>query len=327
MLFTLMRTGSVSLGKFNLSKRLPQVVFVGNGLVYDSDMSWKELIKQTARDGVDVNRYINEQKEFKLPNTILTFVTADNNDKCRHKKYISIINDKEYKRNEHINELLKLPIDAFLTTNYTYEIEYAINNNYPRLSNKGKCKFSECTADNYGKGKVDARYLIHTYNKFDEFPSIWHIHGEARRKSSLILSHDEYARLVNKILEFNTKRKNDYEKFRNEIKIKSWIDYFILGDIYIIGCGFDFAEFDLWWLINRKNREKSITGKIYFYEPIEQKNKYKHMALKDVGVEVLNLDTEIFDSDSDEEINDKFQKFYSKAIEDIEIKIQNKLNK
>ena len=306
--------GGIALGKFNLNEKFPQVVFMGNGIVYDGNLSWDQLIKKTACEGVDVTKYKNEHNKFELPYSILSFVTADNNDQSRHEKYIKEINSRKYKSNNCIEELLNLPLDAILTTNYTYEIEYAINNNYPRLSNKQKCEFSKCTTDNHGKGKVDARYLIHTYNKFDEFPSIWHIHGEARRKTSLILSHDEYARLVNKILEFNTKRKNDYEKFRNEFKIKSWIDYFILGDIYIIGCSFDFAEFDLWWLINRKKREKTPTGKVYFYEPIEPRNKYKQMALIDIGAEVLNLDTEIFDSDSDEDKSDKYQKFYLKQL-------------
>lgn len=303
-----------------MSQKIPQVIFVGNGLVYSSNCSWEELIEKTSRDDIDVTKYKREsERGFHIPNTLLTLVTANHNDTERHEKYISTINNTKYDRNEYIDELLKLPIDAFLTTNYTYEIEYAIKHDYPSL--KDKTRYWDCTIKPTEKSKVDAKYLIHTYNKIGDYPPIWHIHGEVRRKSSLILSHDEYARLVNKILDFNLSRGNDYLTCRDELKIKSWIDYFILGDIYILGCGFDFAEFDLWWLISRKLREKGKVGKIYFYEPISKNNKYKHLALIDIDVEVISFGIEIFENESNQRVKEKYHDFYLKAIDDIKTKI------
>ena len=37
------------------------------------------------------------------------------------------------------------------------------------------------------------------------------------------------------------------------------------ADVYILGQGFDFAEMDLWWLVNQKAMQKN--GKMVFYEP------------------------------------------------------------
>ena len=212
---------------------------------------------------------------------------------------------------------MKLPVDSILTTNYTYEIEYAIRDNYPDLTDNSKKKYAVAI-------KSDSKYLVHTYNAFDEFPPIWHIHGEARRKSSLILSHDEYARLTNKIIEYCNKRKDDYTVYNQDIHIKSWIDYFILGDLYILGFGFDFAEFDLWWLINRRIREKETKGKIYFYEPKTKDNKYKLLAMEDMGIKVESLGIEI--EEKDENADRKYNDFYNKAIDDIANKMGVKHN-
>lgn len=47
--------------------------------------------------------------------------------------------------------------------------------------------------------------------------------------------------------------------------ISSWIDAFILGDVHILGFGYNVSEFDLWWLLDRKMREKAQKGTTHFY--------------------------------------------------------------
>ena len=88
-----------------------------------------------------------------------------------------------------LQKIVNLPFDAILTTNYTYELEKAICNDFSITQKSGK----------------------------------------------------------------------DFE-------CRSWIDYFLIGNITIIGLGMDFSEFDLWWLVNAKKRRFPNTHTI-FYKP------------------------------------------------------------
>ena len=127
-----------------------------------------------------------------------------------------------------------------------------------------------------------------------------------------------------KIIEYSKGRKDEYLVYNEDIRIKSWIDYFILGDLYVLGFGYDFAEFDLWWLVNRKLKEKANCGAIYFYEPETEENRYKLLAMKDMGIHIETLNTQITADEND--LNSKYDDFYNKAIADIALKIGGILN-
>ena len=64
------------------------------------------------------------------------------------------------------------------------------------------------------------------------------------------------------------------------------MDAFILGDVYILGFGFDLSEFDLWWLLNRKFNEKADHGHVYYLEPKSPVLDEKLELLKLLEVEV-----------------------------------------
>jgi hypothetical protein len=305
------------LNALDITQRPPQVLLVGNGLTRSTGFSWKRFIKNCSRDDVDVGKY-EKDGVFQIPNTILSLAVMECEDDKRHNSYIGTLNKVIYTSNSYINELIKLPFDSILTTNYSYEIEYAIKSDYTKLKNK--LKYSNSI-------EKDNKYLIHTYNYFKDYPPIWHIHGEARRKSSLILSHDEYARLISKIVEFSGKRKDDYVTQAENLNMKSWIDYFILGDLYVLGFGFDFSEFDLWWLVNRRLREIGATGEIYFYEPVEQFNKYKLLAMSDIGINVETFGIEIGEKEDTDSKKTKYDEFYKKAISDITKKVKDSIKR
>ena len=195
-----------------------------------------------------------------------------------------------------------------MTTNFTYELEAELHPGYPGLTTESKRKYAYTTGDT-----KDAKYLLRTYNRLEK-RDIWHIHGELRRPSSIILSHDEYARLVHRILAYNENRGRDYEKYKNELKFKSWVDYFLVGDVYTLGLGLDFSEFDLWWLLGRRLRERAGCGKYIFYEPEKTDNHYKLLALQDAGVEVRSCGVTIRDGSD-------YARFYALAIEDIKSQV------
>lgn len=303
---------------FDLNERRPQVLLLGNGLTYDAGISWYELIRKVARKDVDVNKYEKERVNerftgYYVPNTVLTLATSETDDSNRHKQYGKAFDQIIYQGNDYISQLVELPFDAILTANYTYEIEYSLFPRYIDLSAQGKRKYAYQTCD-----KSEGRYLLRTYNRLDKNkPDIWHIHGELRRPSSIILSHDEYARMIHQILAYNKDRGSDYEKKKNELRFDSWVDYYLMGDVYVLGLSLDFSDFDLWWLLGRRLREKAECGKFIFYEPVEEKNKYKQLALIDSGVDVRTCNKNICQGD-------QYGCFYEEAIRDMKEQITNR---
>ena len=292
---------------FDIESRFPNVLFVGNGLIYNVDYTWDKVIESVSGKAF---LFLHDRRGIeRVPNTILTLAVTDTEDKKRRDRYMSKLSGYSYKDNEKVDLLMKMPFDAVLTTNYTYDLERSLKHNYPALSDAAKRNYSASDSS-------DSKYLLRTYNLFSCGPPIWHIHGEMRRRSSLILSHDEYARLVAKILEYNNKNGNRYLLEKKELKMRSWIDYFIIGNVYVLGYGFDYAEFDMWWLLGRRRREKAPIGKVYFYEPFSDNVSLKHEILKLCGVEVITLG---MDFNNKSQIS--YEQFYYEAIEDIKIKL------
>ena len=123
-------------------------------------------------------------------------------------------------------------------------------------------------------------------------------------------------------------RENDYEENSDNIAFRSWIDYFVLGELYIVGLGLDFSEFDLWWLINRRFREninKNNMPPIHLFEPKYKNTKNSKAELPDSCKVLEVMNGEIFDmsvvidrSRNDEEKTSRYQKFYKKTVTKIE---------
>ena len=304
---------------FNIEASRPQVLLTGNGLT-QNNKPWAELIRSLARDGVLVAEFAAKTGEVSLPYTIMTLATADTEDAVRKQKYQNEFSNKEYPDNPMLKRLVSLPFDAILTTNYTYEIECAQISQYAALSDRAKQTKYACST----LPQRDNRYLLHTFNRLTkDARDIWHIHGELRNKSSMILSHDEYARLVHEIMTYNQNRGKDYQDYGTDLKFKSWVDYFLMGDVYILGLGMDYSEFDLWWLLGRRLREKAKVGKICYYSIKSVENRLKNLALRYTGVEVLEFGEPILSVDDKDKKNAKYQKFYAEAIEDIKCRVEN----
>lgn len=314
---------------FDLDRQRPKVLLTGNGLVHSTGISWYDLIRKTARPGADASQFEIPGKSgktvFAVPNTVLTLAVSEIGDKQRHETYMKTLdpNNPNYEKPkkepdqekvqaeiERRKALLALHFDALLTTNYTYEWEDMLHFGYSTLSRDQKQRYAYVI-----EGKRDAKYLLHTFNRFQEDkPDIWHIHGELRRPSSLILSHDEYARQAHAILSYNKRVRNGYAENRRALRFESWIDYLILGNVYILGLGMDYSEFDLWWLLGRRLREKCDCGSIIFYERETEATLYKQRALRNAGVMVNTCGSAIGKSMD-------YPAFYENAIEDIRKRI------
>lgn len=308
----------------NIIKR-PQVLLLGNGInraFYGE--SWVDFIDK-IRTRTDVNA--DELRKNNVPITLQSILVTNNNIKkaIKEKKENFDFQIKDNKYIGMIQSLLSIGFDDILTTNYGYELEnVALDTG--NLSDYKLRKMSKCT-----HGRVEPKYLLHTYNQVDFKDSsnkIWHIHGECRKTSTMILGFYWYANQLAKMKKESDNNQDSYYKRQLEGKeqiYNSWIDSFILGDVYILGFGFDYSEIDLWWLLNRRYDEKADKGKVYFYD-IEDNNYIKTELLKLFDVEPIDLNMEKVCSE-DPKTNEKYKAFYSAAIKDIATKINYKKEK
>lgn len=246
----------------------PQVLLLGNGLnrAYNGD-SWAKFLNSISDREEKCDDLLSP-----MPLRAI-FLTNDKVDgKLKSRKKNNPVSDTFGKVEDaglakDIRRFLSLGFDEILTTNYTYEIEAAASEQQGVSENALK-KASKNIVEGE---RVESKYLLSSYNqiKIDgETRRVWHIHGEARKPESMILGHYYYGQLFKRITEHFDQRKNDYQIAQREekpIHIRSWLDSFILGDVYIIGFGLDFSEFDLWWLLNRKKREKAKHGATHFF--------------------------------------------------------------
>lgn len=266
----------------------PQVLLLGNGLNRAFGAGdWGNLLKQIHKNP----RVTYEQlKELPFPLQAV-LATEDHVDvvcKDESMKNQGVLDIEPLRK--QMEALLTIPFDHILTTNYTYEIERVANTKV-KLDGEYCKKLTQTTIKDL---RAESKYLLHTYNEvsFNGYKhKIWHIHGENRKPQSLILGHYAYGTLLSKYQEELSKRGNKQltrEKEGKPYIMDSWLDAFIIGDVHVLGFGFDFSEMDLWWLLNRKKREKATQGKVFFYSPI-QGNELLLAMLEAYGVKIENL--------------------------------------
>ncbi len=301
---------------FDITKKRPAVLLVGNGLnrcMGDTNTWLNAILKLTKDDGI-----LDSDKDMNY--SIRATVTTDENEKDRWAKYAELFG-KEFKYidNPLLKNLLKIPFDAVLTTNYTYEMEKAMDPSY--VTSIDKEIYACTTAENLTpeEKQPDSVRLLNTFNRMNNGShdmDIWHIHGEVREPASMILTHEEYGRLVYELISHEQNKRNS-----ETISFDSWVDYFIYGDLYVLGQGIDFAEFDLWWLLSRRNREKNRSTKSFFYSPQEKGKVFTKIedALDQIGLRIEHCGIELPDKKeaSPAEMNKNFITFYEKATERI----------
>jgi hypothetical protein len=296
-----------------------KILLLGNGInraFSANPVSWQDLLEKITKNK-EVGDFLNANNSTgKIPFPLEVILRTDDDVSFAMKKvksdlYGSIDSDEQ---KALLRKILSMGFESILTTNYSYELEMASLKDGSKLTDYALKKM-QSTANQ--EKRAEAKYLLHTYNAVEYGNvknKIWHIHGEARKPDSMVIGHYYYGNLLFKYKEFLTKRGNQYKQYqKNEIKLKdnSWIDDFILNDVYIIGLGMDFSEMDLWWLINRKKREKAEHGKVVYYELKKDKDYIKYKLLEVYDVEVRHLER-AYESDSD------YIPFYRDVLTDIE---------
>lgn len=268
----------------------PKVLLLGNGLCRSyGGMSWDRLLDEIKDNQIFPYPASNYMMPMPLKAAMLT-----NNTLAQKLRQVVAEGQTDYAQDASITwcnftftteqmrsqicRLVNCNFDYVLTTNYSYEIEASLLGE-EKLSPPQIAKLM-----NYHEvDNAQTQFLINTFNQVGETP-IWHIHGEARKPDSMILGHYYYGKLLRRcvarldgtkeILEDKKLVYHGKEKeFTRNIKVKrpqkigSWIDAFVLGDVYILGFGMDFSEADLWWLIEYKRNHPNFCGKTIIFDP------------------------------------------------------------
>lgn len=314
---------------------MKSVLLLGNGIdrsFNSHGISWGKLLDKMTTNKSLPSCY--SPLPFPLEIVLRTNDQVDEVLKEYHEDLYSSAEDDQLR--SILTKIMTLGFDDILTTNYDYTLEGTAL--YPEPITKER--MIDCMKHTDEVKRAENKYMLHTYNTvqcngFDN--RIWHIHGEARKPGSIVIGHYMYVNMVSKWQEILNQRKNSYKKYDHSKPSPCWLDSFIMGNVYILGFGFDFSELDLWWLINRKKRERTEPhGKVIFYEPESTNYASKYALLSAYGVEIRHLGfklAELIEEDSCEEDREAqmeeknrinrfnasiYKDFYNKAIEDIE---------
>ena len=216
-----------------------------------------------------------------------------------------------------LQALLELEIEDIFTTNYTYELEMA--DIYPvQFTRTMRKKMQEHTAT---VSRAENKYLYHTYNCLKNAKKrVWHIHGEMDKPDSMILGHYYYSKNIHNME--NQLEKEPIKPDNLEGDKESWLKMFLTANVFCIGFSCDLSEHDMWWLLNRKAREKENCGKVYFYAP-KSKGFDTKIELMRVMKNVTTSEPlfEIIDFNRVNSDNFNWEEFYYMALEDIRERI------
>ena len=238
----------------------PKVLLVGNGinLSFPGAASPDEIIQNEwkAHYGFLLpsrNDKANVHEIWKLPLPLqVVAATKDHVQGCMTmlaKKYQNM--DVSPEQKGFIQHIVDMGFDTILSTNYSLEFE--------------KSTIADCSP-----GKVQKRYITTQEQtpqqkqfgiyQCTELPdakktALWHIHGTAFRQNSLVMGQLYYGKLLSEVITRANYVNGGYRRTNNQNKPfypKSWIDYYLIGDLHIFGFGYDLSETDLRWLLSYK---------------------------------------------------------------------------
>jgi len=271
-------------------------IFFGNGInrLNPENISWANLLNE-----------IKESRTFdndNLPNTMIyerIILEKPNN-------YTNVLHD-EFETKTKIADLLanirphqtyidlfNINAENYLTTNY----DYAFINSLQELKEVNFPIYEYSSEDVYS-----IRRLKRISNARQLKKHFWQIHGEVRKPATIMLGLDHYCGEIGKIDNYikgtyrytenkeTITEKSIVDKLRNKnFSGSSWLELFFNSNIHIIGFSLDYAEIDLWWIINKRARMKKsefgslITNNIIFY--CEEINEHLKGVLESMDVTI-----------------------------------------
>lgn len=315
----------------------PQVLLIGNGLERGCEpptpdpkgvteqLSWDELVAAVSVEGcIQLSKAEKDNLPFPLMYSLLSVpnpapASLDKNMLEEEENRLKIaMNKLSQSSNWRLDALKTLGADHILTTNYSYGLEQSFfpGKNFFDSKTRSYIRFNLNPEIKDGKPMRETNYRMHTgylaHNQDGSKVGLWHIHGECTVSRGVVLGHDRYGRLLSRIEKLcDSQNYSAISKRSENISINSWAELFLYGDIYIVGFGFHHSEFDLWWLMKRKQRERMGTGCVYFYEQPDS-NSLTQKMMRAHGAELPKVGATAGDYDD----------FYKKAFADIAKRIR-----
>ncbi|MEM0998768.1 MAG: SIR2 family protein [Bacteroidota bacterium] len=247
-----------------------QILLVGNGINrIDNDYAWEDLM-QDLLDFTGLKDAITfDEKPFPLLYEEIFLRWAERvraRELSLKKKIRELL--RKIQGNDLHRQIMELPVDEILTTNYDYNLE---------ASQPGGLD-----AAPYIRPIKGSKYsLLRRRRTRDKI--VWHIHGEIRAPGSILLGYEQYAGYLQTIRNYVisgirykdlTMTPLNQRIRKEEPSIQAWIDHFFFSDVYIIGLSLDFVEMHLWWILDFRarlyhNSEVKVQNRIYFIYPAQ----------------------------------------------------------
>lgn len=299
----------------------PQVLLLGNGLEYKSgQVSWEKLLENlTVDDSIYISKEQRDSTPFPLLYHLLSthspvpaqFSASDIQEE--EMRLAKVMKTMRSVSNEFLDILPTLNADHIFTTNYSYCIEKAF---YPHLDfMKSSVRCGKRFRLEDGKRRTqEVNYKLHSgyiVKSSTRETGVWHIHGECTVPQGIVLGHDRYGRLLQRIETVcGSQRYLGTHDERVLKEFNSWPELFLYADVYILGLKLSDSEFDMWWLLRRKQRERYADGKVYFYErqPEGGYDEPRHLLLQANGVQLC---------DAGCTTKQEYDLFYKRALEEI----------
>lgn len=280
---------------------MSKTLLIGNGINRCfKDTSWQKAIQDIL---VSSNSNLTYADIKDVPMNMQIVLASNDNVDIKMKDFAKKLFENEVvdRQRELINKIVDCDWDNILTTNYSYEIEETLG---VKRQLRTYYDLRKWTRDNLNR--KDKILHLYEYNEINNYPHIWHIHGDICTPSSIIIGHYYYGKILSAIEQYTSKLISKY--FSNTpYKKESWIDGFVLDDLYILGFSLDLCEIDIWWLLCYKHRHFKDT-KVYFYIPKKDLSNNVRLMLEVYGVII---------KDNIELQKNNYYKYYLDVVEDI----------
>lgn len=290
------------------AQRFPRVLLLGNGILrLRGGVSWEALLARIA-----VNDEIPDSVLREIPLAMRVEALCGADVEGARLRAAAEFEPTDACVTDTLRRLLRLPWDCVLTTNYTYEAESVLLGR-DHFGKEDRRRTLACMDGSvYRKDNLHFCYIMERKG-LPPLP-VWHIHGDLGRPDSMILSYYSYAKAISRLQKYNRQLKNAFQdavQARRLVTPRSWSDWFILGDVYTVGFGYDFSEFDLWWAAERKARENARVGRLIAYQDRQAKADPVCALLKSIGGEV----NRVYDYED-------YTEFYRIVIDEIESRLK-----
>lgn len=251
----------------------PAVLLVGNGinLPFDGAKSTQSIIldEWKSHKGGDAPAAL-----WKLPFPMQVVAATNDSVQGCMKNIAEVFKAQENtdEQNDLLSSVIDVGFDAILSTNYSLEFErLAIADFSP-----GKVYARYRTAKNPSSRQLELGIFQCTELPIANNPLLWHIHGTSLRKSSMVMGQLYYGKLLSEVTDRAGAVNKEYREAQlsmSAFRPKSWIDYFLVGDLYILGFSMDFFETDIWWLLSYKKSNFPDSKTVFYSRSTSEEKK------------------------------------------------------